>query len=73
MVYVRIRLRATAAATVCSICIAASASALTIQTPIASPEQHRTVSTQGYVLTSNDGTLSPASIGSLATLPGVTT
>ncbi|TDZ80890.1 hypothetical protein DE4586_00833 [Mycobacteroides salmoniphilum] len=69
----RIRLRATAAATVCSICIAASASALTIQTPSASPEQHRTVSTQAYILTSNDGTLSPASIGSLAALPGVTT
>ncbi|MFA4085108.1 hypothetical protein ONA92_25770 [Mycobacteroides salmoniphilum] len=29
------------------------------------------MSTQAYVLTSNDGTLSPASIGSLATLPGV--
>nr|WP_162306408.1 hypothetical protein [Mycobacteroides abscessus] len=45
----------------------------TIQTLSASPEQHRTVSTQAYVLTSNDGTLSPASIGSLAALPGVTT
>ncbi|WP_457073318.1 hypothetical protein [Mycobacteroides abscessus] len=44
-----------------------------IQTLSASPEQHRTVSTQAYVLTSNDGTLSPASIGSLAALPGVTT
>ncbi|WP_165679818.1 hypothetical protein, partial [Mycobacteroides abscessus] len=31
------------------------------------------MSTQAYVLTSNDGTLSPASIGSLAALPGVTT
>ncbi|AGM27564.1 Hypothetical protein ERS075564_02232 [Mycobacteroides abscessus] len=69
----RVRLRATATAAVCSVCIAASVSVPTIQTLSASPEQHRTVSTQAYVLTSNDGTLSPASIGSLAALPGVTT
>ncbi|MFD6197356.1 hypothetical protein ACFWE3_11700 [Mycobacteriaceae bacterium NPDC060252] len=31
------------------------------------------MSTQAYILTSNDGTLSPASIGSLTALPGVTT
>ncbi|WP_032700643.1 hypothetical protein [Mycobacteroides abscessus] len=73
MVHVRVRLRATATAAVCSVCIAASVSVPTIQTLSASPEQHRTVSTQAYVLTSNDGTLSPASIGSLAALPGVTT
>ncbi|MEN4419915.1 hypothetical protein VXD82_02715, partial [Mycobacteroides chelonae] len=43
----------------------------TIQSLSASPEQHRTVSTQSYVLTSNEGSLAPSSIGSLATLPGV--
>ncbi|MFT8181014.1 hypothetical protein ACLXNF_25855, partial [Mycobacteroides chelonae] len=71
MVHVRVRLRATAAAAVCSVCISASASVPTIQSLSASPEQHRTVSTQSYVLTSNEGSLAPSSIGSLATLPGV--
>ncbi|MGH3723566.1 MAG: hypothetical protein ACRDUS_05510, partial [Mycobacterium sp.] len=73
VVHVRVRLRATAAAAVCSICIAASASVPAIQAVSDGPEQHRTVSTQAYVLTSNDGTLSPASIGSLASVPGVQT